>query len=217
VPHEHTTGNIHYTQEFWDDRYRTAGQLWSGRPNANLVTQAEGLTPGAALDAGCGEGADSIWLASQGWTVTAVDVSAVALERGAAAAKAAGDGIADRIHWQREDLLTWAPEPGSYDLVSAQFMHMAPEAFAEMHLRLATGLRPGGSLLVVTHHPDDEHMKHRHEDHPGLVPSPEDLVAMLGQAQWEIAFSGAVTRDGRGPDGQPARLTDSVLRAVRRG
>src|SRR5262249_12825751 len=73
---------IEFTQECWDNRYRSAGQLWSGQPNAQFAAQAADLDPGVALDAGCGEGADAIWLARRGWTVTAVDVSAVALERG---------------------------------------------------------------------------------------------------------------------------------------
>ena len=81
----------HFTQEFWDERYRSAGRLWSGQPNPQLVAQIAGLPPGDALDAGSGEGADAIWLASRGWAVTAVDVSAVALDR--AAAHAAAEGV----------------------------------------------------------------------------------------------------------------------------
>ena len=137
----------HFTQEFWDDRYRTAGEsgrLWSGQPNAQLVAQTADLAPAEALEAGCGEGADAIWLARQGWTVTAVDVSAVALERAADYAVAAGDEIARRITWQREDLLSWVPGPERFDLVSAQFMY-APEGELEaMHRRLAAAVRPGG-------------------------------------------------------------------------
>src|SRR3954451_10931668 len=79
---------IEFTQEFWDDRYRSAGQLWSGQPNAQFAAQVADLAPGEALGAGCGEGADAIWLAQRGWTVTGVDVSAVALDRAASAAQA---------------------------------------------------------------------------------------------------------------------------------
>src|SRR5690349_24226678 len=70
---------IVYTQEFWDERYRSADRIWSGNPNPHLVTTVTGLPPGTALDVGCGEGADAVWLAEQGWQVTALDVSAVAL------------------------------------------------------------------------------------------------------------------------------------------
>ncbi|HVA24135.1 MAG TPA: class I SAM-dependent methyltransferase, partial [Chloroflexota bacterium] len=108
----------------WDERYRSQGQLWSGRPNPHLVSEAADLTPGTALDAGSGEGADAIWLAEHGWQVTAVDFSTVALERGAARARELGDEVARRITWQHADLTDWGPPVASYDLVSAQFMQL---------------------------------------------------------------------------------------------
>ena len=91
------------------------------------------------------------------FAVTQFTCSAVSLERAAGYAAAAGDEIARRITWQREDLLSWVPEPERFDLVSAQFMY-APEGELEaMHRRLAAAVRPGGTLLVVGHHPDDLH------------------------------------------------------------
>ena len=89
----------------------SAGRLWSGQPNPQLVAQASDLESGEALDAGSGEGADAIWLARHGWTVTAVDVSTVALDRAAGYAAAAGDEIAGRITWQQQDLRSWDPGP----------------------------------------------------------------------------------------------------------
>lgn len=86
--------------QFWDQRYRSRDQLFSGAPNGVLVTEVTGLPPGRALDVGCGEGADAIWLASRGWQVTAVDISRVAVER--AAAQAAG--IIPNMAWTRADL-----------------------------------------------------------------------------------------------------------------
>src|SRR5579871_5362086 len=75
----------------WDARYREReGQMWSGRPNGRLQAEVAGLTPGRALDVGCGEGADAIWLARSGWTVTAIDISDVALSRAREAAERAG-------------------------------------------------------------------------------------------------------------------------------
>src|SRR4051794_928957 len=78
------------TQDFWEERYRSSDQIWSGNPNPRLVEHVAELTPGTALDVGCGEGADAIWLAARGWQVTALDVSTVALARGARAAADAG-------------------------------------------------------------------------------------------------------------------------------
>src|SRR5215472_15529629 len=117
---------IEFTQEFWDNRYSSAGQLWSGQPNERFAALVADLAPGEALDAGCGEGADAIWLASRGWTVLAVDVSAVALERAASHVTAQGGEIAERISWQRADIRDWDPAPRQFDLVSAQFMHLPP-------------------------------------------------------------------------------------------
>jgi 2-polyprenyl-3-methyl-5-hydroxy-6-metoxy-1,4-benzoquinol methylase len=196
--HEHSHGDseppeeIRYTREFWDERYGSADRLWSGNPNPQLVAQADGLAPGTALDAGCGEGADAIWLAAKGWTVTAVDVSQVAIDRGARQAAAAGDEVAARIGWQREDLQTWDPGPDRFDLVSAQFMHFPSPTFEEMCGRLARAVRPGGTLLV-----------------PGQV------VALLDPASWKIAVADKVRRPATDLDGQPVTLTDTVVRASR--
>ena len=148
---------MHFSREFWDERYRSAERLWSGEPNAQLVAQTAGLTPGDALDVGCGEGADAIWLASQGWTVTAADISAVALDRAAAHAAERGDEIACRISWRQADLFTWDPGSQHYDLVSAQFMYLPEAELRSLHQRLAAAVRPGGTLLLVLHHPDSMH------------------------------------------------------------
>src|ERR1039458_7951812 len=79
-----TMDRVMFTEQFWDERYRSRDHLWSGQPNQRLVEEVAGAAPGHALDVGCGEGGDAIWLARQGWTVTGVDVSSVALQRAAA-------------------------------------------------------------------------------------------------------------------------------------
>jgi len=168
VSHEHSHGcpadvAAEFTAEFWDDRYGSAGQIWSGQPNPQLLAQAAGLTPGEALDVGCGEGADAIWLAAQGWTVTAVDISAVALDRAAAHAAARGREIAGRISWRQADLMTWDPAGRQFDLVSAQFVYLPEAELWALHRRLAAAVRPGGTLLIVLHHPDSMHAGHDHE------------------------------------------------------
>ena len=205
---------IEFTQEFWDNRYSSAGQLWSGQPNAQFAAHAAALEPGEALDAGCGEGADAIWLARRGWAVTAVDVSAVALERAAAAAGAAGGDVARRIGWRREDLLTWVPEPDRYDLVSAQFMHFPRAELTAFHQRLAAAVRPGGTLLLIAHHPDDLHAARN--GHPDLFWYAEDIAASLEPGQWEVRVAEASGRSAIDHDGQPVTFQDTVLRAARR-
>ena len=122
--------------EHWNAFYTEHEQIWSGKPNAAFVDEVSGLTPGRALDLGCGEGADAIWLAQRGWTVTAVDISTVALGRAAEHAKAAGVG--DRIDWQQHELGKSFPD-GEFDLVSAQFLHSKTELPRDGILRRASG------------------------------------------------------------------------------
>jgi SAM-dependent methyltransferase len=208
--------DIHFTQEFWDERYRSAERLWSGQPNAQLVAQAADLPAGEALDAGCGEGADAIWLASRGWAVTAVDVSAVALDRAARHAAARGEQIRARITWQREDLLSWEPAAERFDLVTAHFMHLPEAELRAMHRRLAAGVRPGGTLLVVGHHPDDIDANVRRAGPGHMFPSATEIAAGLNPGSWEIVVADTLERETTDLDGQPATARDTVLRAVRR-
>lgn len=211
------TPDIDFTQEFWDERYQSAEQLFSGRPNSQLAAQTAGLRPGLALDAGSGEGADAIWLARHGWAVTAVDVSAVALRRAAGIAAAAGEEIAGRISWQREDLRSWAPESGRFDLVTAHFMYLPPAELDDLHRRLADAVRPGGTLLLVGHHPDDLHANAGRQGPAELLWSAPELAALLDPARWEIVVATAVARPATDTDGHPAHVQDTVLRALRRG
>ncbi|HZF58086.1 MAG TPA: class I SAM-dependent methyltransferase, partial [Rubrobacter sp.] len=100
--HREGRGDVE-AKRFWEDHYRRRGRVWSGRPNPVLVDIVGSLRrPGTALDLGCGEGGDAIWLARQGWCVTAVDISATALDR--AAVDAATAGVADRIDFRQHDL-----------------------------------------------------------------------------------------------------------------
>jgi SAM-dependent methyltransferase len=231
MQHEHHDhrGEIEFTQEFWDDRYQSADRLWSGKPNAQLVAEASDLTPGSALDVGCGEGADAIWLAERGWQVTAVDVSAVALERAALHAATHGDEIAGRITLRREDMYSFDPGARSFDLVSAQFMYLPGPAFAVMLARLAAAVRPGGTLLVVGHHPDDMHA--RGAMVADMAWTADQLAGALSAAEWEIVTAAAIERQptelqaaqlhaaqsqAAGPHDSPMTAKDTVLRARRR-
>lgn len=203
-----------YSQETWDARYSGTTKVWSGNPNPRLVEQVAGLTPGTALDVGAGEGADAVWLAQQGWEVTALDVSEVALTRTTAHAVEAGVG--DRVTPVHHDLMLGDPLPGSYDLVSAQFWHPPAAERAEHVTRIGAAVRPGGTLLVVGHHPADlsTGMRSGH-GHAERVFTAEQIAAILPADSWDIQVAAAQTREVVGEDG-PVTLTDAVLRAVRR-
>ena len=203
-----------FSAEFWDARYAERDAIWSGRPNGHLVAVASGLRPGDALDLGCGEGADAVWLARQGWTVTGVDISTVALGRAAEAA--ATSGVAGRVTLRQVDMLTFEPEPASFDLVSSQFIHLPLELRSTLNARLAAAVRPGGSLLVVGHHASDLQTTIGRPDIPELFFDAGEIAAALDPDAWDVVTAAAPERETLDPNGDPVTIRDAVLHAVRR-
>lgn len=202
------------TEEFWEQHYGAKDRVWSGRVNARLAEIAEPLTPGRALDLGCGEGADAIWLARRGWEVLGVDVSPTALSRAAQDAEAAGAG--ERTRFEQHDLSASFPE-GRFDLVSAQFFHCPLSTDRSYALRgAADAVVPGGLLLIVDHGSTPPWgWKDGHEHH---LPSVHEVVEgmALDPAQWERVRVEAVEREATGPDGQAATIEDNVILLRRR-
>jgi SAM-dependent methyltransferase len=201
-----------FDEQSFEEMYRATDALWSGRPNVQLVREVADLPPGTALDVGCGEGADAIWLAQRGWRVTAVDFAATALERGAAAAAAAG--VADRIDWLRADVTRWSPNADAFDLVSAQYMHLPPDDRRALFARLAAAVRAGGTLLVAGHdvseHPAEAHRPPAAERFFTAV----EVAEGLEPATWEVVV--AESRPGAQHAGQDIAVRDVVLRARKR-
>ena len=196
----------------WDARYsEREGARWSGRPNGRLKAEVAGLTPGRALDVGCGEGADAIWLARSGWTVTAIDISEVALSRAREAAR-----LADvAVNWVRGDALQTSFPAGSFDLASLQYPAL-PKAAGEAVVRALLGtVRPGGLLLAVDHDLDDEHREHLKSqgvdaaDYVGA----DDLIRLLAE-DFTIEMHAVKPRIDPPPDSPHS--ADVIVRARRR-
>jgi len=206
-----------HDERFWDERYSSRDALWSANPNAHLISEASALVPGAALDVGSGEGADAIWLAQRGWQVTAVDFSTVALERGAARALEVGANVARLIGWLHQDLTVWTPPEATYDLVTAQFMHLPKDARESLHRRLAASVAPAGFLLIVGHHPSDLQTTIPRPPLPELFYTPADLAGALEPGEWNIIVSATRERTTTDPRGQTVTIHDTVLRAQRLG
>jgi SAM-dependent methyltransferase len=212
--HDHETAFVR-DEAFWNDRYRSASRVWSGQPNPQLVAEAAELAPGRALDAGCGEGADALWLAQRGWEVVATDISSVALERAAGHARDSDRTVAANIEWWHADLLLSPPEPAAFDLVSVQFMQLPPELRAQMFAGLAESVRPGGTLLIVGHHPSDMTSGVHRPPMPELFYTADDLAALL-DGSWRILVNDSRPRSATTTDGLEATVHDAVLVASRR-
>ncbi|MEH0823816.1 MULTISPECIES: methyltransferase domain-containing protein [unclassified Micromonospora] len=202
------------TARHWDELYQRRERIWSGRANPHLVDVVGSLPAGTVLDLGCGEGGDAVWLAGRGWRVTAVDVSATALDR--AATEAARAGVAERIDFQRHDLTRTFPE-GEYDLVSAQFLQ-SPLEFprAEVLRAAARAVAPGGRLLIVEHGEVPPWSRLAHPD--VHFPTPEETLAELDLDPdgWRTERLDAPRRAVTDPDGQPATLVDHLVLVRRR-
>jgi SAM-dependent methyltransferase len=180
------------TQESWEERYSQPDHVWSGKVNHWLAEIAGDLAPGRALDLACGEGGDALWLAGRGWQVTAVDFAASALQRGAAQAEATG--LADRITWLQADLgAGWQP-PGTFDLVTMQFLHTPANEARDAALRAAWAAT-SGTLLVVAHDPSNltEGSGGGPPD-PAVLYGPAEVLAALGLAAGDPAVAVAETR-----------------------
>jgi SAM-dependent methyltransferase len=196
----------------WDTRYSERdGAKWSGRPNGRLQAEVASLTPGRALDVGSGEGADAIWLARSGWTVTAIEISEVAVIRAREAAERAGAVV----EWVCGDALRTAFPARSFDLVSMQYPAL-PKAAGEAAVReLLETVRPGGLLLAVYHDLSDEHREHMksHGVDPADYVDADGLVRLLGD-EFTIELHAVEPRIDPPPDNP--HIADIVLRARRR-
>ncbi|MGH3301466.1 MAG: class I SAM-dependent methyltransferase [Streptosporangiaceae bacterium] len=205
-----------FSEAAWDDRYRSRDSLWSGNPNPYLVSETAGLTPGTALEAGAGEGGDAIWLADRGWRVVAIDHSVVALQRATAHAHDRGPAIADRIEWRHADVTSWQPGADRFDLVSVHYLHLPPAARAAAFGGLAAAVAPGGTLLIVGHHPSDLQTTMPRPPMPELFYTGDDIAALLDVGDWDIVTNDAPGRVLTDPDGNPVTIHDTVFRSWRR-
>jgi SAM-dependent methyltransferase len=205
-----------FDEAFWDERYGSRDALWSGKPNRHLVSEADGVAPGTALDVGCGEGADAIWLAERGWVVRAIDLSTVALRRAADNAERVGPAVSQRITWDHVDLLEWDPTPARYDLVSSQYTHLRSGTRKVLFDQLAAAVAPGGTLLLVGHHPSDLETTMARPKEPDLFFTGDDIVAQLNPDDWDIVTNAAIAGTATDPDGLTVTIHDTVLRARRR-
>lgn len=185
--------------QHWDNNY--AEKMWSGKVNETVVDQVRGLTPGRSLDIGSGEGADVIWLASQGWDALGVDISATAVQRAREAAAEA--------QVEAEFLVAELPQEfpaGTFDLVTLTFFHSRAELDrAGVFARAQRAVAPGGVLLVISHSP--------HEHHLELNTLEEEKALLMLDDAWRLLTEVTVPRE----DVRHGNVNDIVLKVQRIG
>ena len=190
----------------WDERYSTDELVWRAEPNRFLVEEVEHMPPGRALDLACGEGRNALWLAAQGWDVTAVDFSAVGLAK--ARRLATERGV--KADFVEADVITWEPPARAFDLVIVMYLHLLGEDRRRALLRAVTALAPGGTLLVVGHDSTNLREGTGGPQDPRVLMSPEDVVADLDGL--EIVRAERVRRPVSTEQGERVAI-DTIVRA----
>ncbi|MFT4282539.1 FAD-dependent oxidoreductase [Microbacterium sp.] len=207
----------HQRNAHWEERYASDERFWSGRVNATFAAVAQTLSPGSALDIGCGEGADAVWLAERGWQVTAVDVSETAVARGLAAAEERG--LTDRVRFIAADAGHALPE-AKFDLVASSFLHSWEPDFPRIPLlrTAAERVAPGGHLLVLSHAAPPPWARKNHDDdtsaHDGpplLGPREELDLLRLDASEWTTILAEVRPRAATAPTGESVTIDDGVL------
>jgi SAM-dependent methyltransferase len=190
----------------WDERYAGTGLVWTAEPNRFVVAELQHLAPGRALDVGAGEGRNAVWLAASGWHVTAVDFSAVGLDKGRRLAE--DRGVA--VDWVRADVRDYQPEPGSFQLVLVAYLQLREAELDGVLRRTAAALAPGGVLLVVGHDVTNVAEGTGGPQDPAVLHSPKSITRSLGDLTVVRA-----ERVRRPVTGSHRDAVDTLVRAIR--
>ena len=203
----------------WDERYAASELVWSREPNQFVAAELADLAPGTAVDLAAGEGRNAIWLASRGWSATAVDFSQVALDKGAQLVDEAGVELEGTVAWVCADATTWQPaEP--VDLVVVAYLQLPPEDRRRAVRGAVTMLRPGGTLLLVAHDTTNLTEGTGGPQDPSVLMTAEDVLDDLSGLDVDVVRAERVAREVRYADehgGEERRTAwDCLVRVVRR-
>ncbi len=199
----------------WDQRYAASDLVWSREPNQFVAAELADLAPGTAVDLAAGEGRNAIWLASRGWSATAVDYSRVALDKGARLAGAIS--VPGEVTWVCADATTWQP-PEAVDLVVMAYVQVPADDRRRAVRSAVTMLRPGGTLLLVAHDSTNLTEGTGGPQNPEVLMTAEDVLADLAGLQVEVLRAERVAREVSSADehgGEERRTAwDCLVRVV---
>jgi SAM-dependent methyltransferase len=211
----------------WDERYAGSELVWSTTPNQFVAAEVADLPPGRAVDLAAGEGRNALWLAEQGWEVTAVDFSLVGLDKGRQVEAAHPRGRDLKIEWVHADVLEWEPGPVGYDLAVLAYLQL-PERERRTAVRVGFGaLGVGGTLLVVAHDSSNLTEGTGGPQDPSVLYTAEEVLGDLDGERFDVVRAERVARvvPAAGPHGdaqadehrgEPDRTAyDCLVRLVR--
>ncbi len=133
----------------WDERYSQPEYAFGKDANDFLVAMMPEIPHGRVLCIGEGEGRNAVYLAEQGCVVTAVDSSAVGLEKAQKLATERGVKIETIV----ADLQDFPIHANSWDAIVAIFCHLPPPLRTQVHRQVVTGLRSGGKFVLEAYTP----------------------------------------------------------------
>jgi SAM-dependent methyltransferase len=199
----------------WDERYAGAELVWSVEPNQFVARECADLPPGRALDLACGEGRNAIWLARRGWDVTAVDFSAVAIDK---ARRLAADADDTEVTWVVGDATSW-PGAADQDLVVVAYLQLSAAERTAAVRAAYDSLAPGGTLVWVAHDSTNLTEGTGGPQDPSVLMTADDVLANLTGAELEVLRAERVERLVGGDDdhrGESSRTAYDCLVRVRR-
>lgn len=194
--------------EDWDAKFSASEFLFTDRPNQTVVAEVTELPPGRALDVAAGQGRNAVWLAAQGWQVTAVDFSPVGLGR--AEQLAAAHGV--DVTFVLADVREWRPPSAQFDLVVVAYLQLPEPEIRDVLRRVADAVAPGGTLLVVGHDRDNLTRGTGGPDQPEVLYTVESVTEAL--AGLRIDKAQQYDRKVQTESGERYAV-DTVVRAVR--
>jgi SAM-dependent methyltransferase len=200
--------------EGWNERYRASELVWSAGPNQFVEAELAGLQPGRALDLAAGEGRNAIWLARQGWQVTAVDFAQAGLDKGRTL------GIGLDIAWVCADATTWRRglDDPAYDVSVVAYLQVSAADRRAAVRNAFAALRDGGTFLLVAHDSTNLTEGTGGPQDLSVLMTAEDVLTDLGGETFEVQRAGRVPRlvgDGHGEE-PAATAWDCLVRVVRR-